>query len=311
VTRADLTAGYQATQTAHAVADFTLAHPETAHVWAGLSNSLIVLAVVDEHALLTMERQAVSQGLEHVLFREPDLLDEATAIAFAPGHATVALLADLEPAGKSPAPDWAGSHQRRARALAERMEACEQTPGQNVLEHGASVREHYRALLDHLEGRVNLNDYDNWRLPAWVDTYREQLLAAQVHYPLVDRYLTIHDCGKPAVLEVDADGRRHFPGHSVSSMRTYRRTYKDRAIDTVADLIEHDLDVHLLKAVDVPAFVQNPNAATHLLVALAEVTANSQMFGGIESTGFKMKFKHLKSRGNALCGSLFDDQTSL
>jgi hypothetical protein len=36
------------------------------------------------------------------------------------------------------------------------------------------------------------------------------------------------------------------------------------------------------------------------MAGLAEVYANSQMFGGTESTGFKIKMKHLERRGKRL-----------
>lgn len=186
------------------------------------------------------------------------------------------------------------------------MEACEQTKGQDVLAHGRSVREHYRALLEHLRGEVDLTEYDNWKLPGWLTQYGPQLLATQAPYAAVDRYLTIHDGGKPAALVVDEDGRRHFPNHPVHSSRTYLETYAETADPLVADLILHDSDIHQLKADGVEEFATNPNAATHLLTGLAEVTANAQMFGGTDSTSFKIKFKALNSRGNALCKLLFD-----
>lgn len=270
-----------------------------------------MLAVPDEAALLNLERTVAARDLCGVLVREPDLLEEATALALAPSAATSELLAQLPLAHGCGDEQAATSAQRRKRSLAERMGACAQAPGQNVLEHGASVREHYRALLDHLEGRVDLGGCGNWKLPTWLEEYGPQLLAAQAPYPLVDRYLSIHDCGKPAVLVVDVDGRRHFPDHSASSVRTYRRAYKEHASDQVADMIANDLRIHTLKADGVAEFAALPDAATHLLAGLAELTSNAAMFGGVDSTGFKIKFKALTSRGNAICRLLFDQSVAL
>ena len=69
-----------------------------------------------------------------------------------------------------------------------------------------------------------------------------------------------------------------------------------------------DMDIHLLKGDGVPEFAIRPEAATLLLTGLAEVHANAAMFGGIESTSFKMKFKHLKRRGNAISRHLTQPQ---
>ena len=117
--------------------------------------------------------------------------------------------------------------------------------------------------------------------------------------------------GKPDVLTIDAEGRRRFPGHSQASVAAYRATYAEQSDDRVADLIEHDLDIHLLKAEGVPEFATNPNAVTHLLAGLAEVTSNAGMFGGIESTSFKIKYKALAARGKALCVLLFGTPDTL
>jgi hypothetical protein len=68
----------------------------------------------------------------------------------------------------------------------------------------------------------------------------------------------------------------------------------------VADLIGMDMDVHLLKAEDIPEFVARPQAAALLLTALAEIHANAAMFGGTESTSFKIKLKHIERRGKQI-----------
>jgi hypothetical protein len=53
-----------------------------------------------------------------------------------------------------------------------------------------------------------------------------------------------------------------------------------------------------MKAEDVEDFCKDPKmACTLLLSALAEVHSNANMFGGIDSTSFKIKWKHLDKRG--------------
>lgn len=310
-------------------------------MWRTRSNSLIVLTAGDEQGLYTLVAKARARGIGYAVFREPDLCDEITAVAFTPSDATRKMLSNQPLVGRGA--DTPGHHllvrralarERRLRELAVRMEGCEQTPGQDVLAHGRSVREHYAVLRAHLEGTLDLGVALNWRLPAWVAAYRPQLAAAAGDEWLVDRYLTLHDAGKPDVVTVDEQGRRRFPGHGQRSPRVYLDTYRpadspagDAADDPaagsgagprggvgardvharVAELIAHDMDIHLLKAAGVEAFCANPNAVVHLLAGLAEVTSNAAMFGGVDSTSFKIKYKQLVSRGNAICAVLFGE----
>lgn len=261
-------------------------------------------------SLTSLQETALSRGITVTEFREPDLGDEITALAFAPSDATRKLLSNLPCAGRSITAETeatAKAREKRLRDMSFAMMDTPQTEGQDVLQHGRSVREHYFALLDHLHGRVNLADYGNWRIPAWLDTHREQILAALPDQHTMATYLTLHDSGKPEVLEVDENGRRHFPGHADASTRVYRETFADEADETVAYLIEHDMDVHLVSAAELPEFIQRPTVFAHLLAGLAEVTSNAAMFGGIESTSFKQKWKRLDQRGRAICRLMFEE----
>ena len=306
VTRADLSAGYQITQTVHAAADFAFAHPAAAARWHDVSNSLIVLAVPDQDGLHALLVKARAKGVTFTVFREPDLADELTAVAFTPSPATRRLLSNVPLAGTRLAEQGPLLERERAlRAVSAAMRDCEQTKGQDVLAHGRSVREHYFALTDHLAGRGDLGGRDNWRLPSWLAEYRDQLAGALLPAVVMDRYLTLHDCGKPSVRTVDAEGRVHFPGHADASRDAYLAL--PGADPLVGQLIADDMTVHQLSAADVPAFASSPTAVSQLLAGVAEVTSNAAMFGGIGSTSFKVKFKHLERRGRAICKELFGD----
>lgn len=292
----------------HAAADFSFSFPDLADRWHAVSNSLIVLTVPDERALHALVAKAEARGLLCGTFREPDLADELTAVAFAPGRETRRLCSNLPLAGRRlSAQDPLVEREHRLRQLSFAMMDCEQTAGQDVLAHGRSVREHYRVLTAHVRGELDLSTAPNWRLPGWVDAYREQLAAALPDDYVMDRYLTLHDCGKPTVRTVDADGRAHFPGHAEASARTYLEVFGAAADPTVSDLIAHDMDAHLLRSEDVPAFAARPTAAGQLLAALSEITSNAAMFGGVDSIGFKVKYKHIDRRGRAVCRALFGD----
>ena len=61
-----------------------------------------------------------------------------------------------------------------------------------------------------------------------------------------------------------------------------------------------DMDIHLLKADGIEEFASRPEAATLLLTSLAEIHSNAAMFGGIDSTSFKIKWKHINKRGKKI-----------
>jgi hypothetical protein len=59
-------------------------HPELLADWHARSNTLVVLAVEDEPALLRLERDAHDGGYRVAAFREPDLGYALTALALEP-----------------------------------------------------------------------------------------------------------------------------------------------------------------------------------------------------------------------------------
>lgn len=173
------------------------------------------------------------------------------------------------------------------------MEACEQTPGLSVLAHGQSVWSYYKDLISHLSSQSELQ-YE-WRLPDWV--YDPLILDKQMDEACMKNYTIFHDCGKPYCRTVDDEGRQHFPDHARVSESTWRSIGGN---EQVAKLISQDMDIHLLKGDGVEAFAQREEAASLLLVGLAEIHSNAAMFGGVESTSFKMKWKQISRRGKAV-----------
>jgi hypothetical protein len=85
VTRADLPAGTQACQAAHAAIDFTFEHPAVAAEWHRDSNTIAILAARNEPDLWSI--RARHGDLAHTVFFEPDLDGQLTAIAFEPAAA--------------------------------------------------------------------------------------------------------------------------------------------------------------------------------------------------------------------------------
>lgn len=300
ITRADLSTGAQLAQTAHVIADFTAQHPTEADTWRTTSNSLIVVAAPTEQTLYNVISKAHLRHVPTTIFREPDYGNEITAVALAPGKQSRRLCANFPLAGTRGAPDTALARERAVRALIEHMEATPQTDTLNVYEHGIMVHQHYEELITYLQGHpASPTFHQRWRLPDWIHTHRAALLADQPDDTTMAHYLTLHDCGKPAALTIDPDGKRHYPNHAATSEHTYR-ALPDTS-PTVAELIGGDMLAHTLTATSMEPFARNPHAAAWLLSALAEIHANATMFGGVDSTSFKIKWKRLNSKGRQIC----------
>lgn len=84
VTRRDLPFGDRATQSSHAAIDFTQQFPSETNEWHKESNYLALLTVADEPELIKLIHKAESLNIKHSVFREPDLDNQITAVAFEP-----------------------------------------------------------------------------------------------------------------------------------------------------------------------------------------------------------------------------------
>lgn len=178
------------------------------------------------------------------------------------------------------------------------MESCYQTPGQNIYQHGLSVRDHLKRIIDFLHGKDSLS---GWRIPSWLVSEKEFLLSRLLPWKVLETYTVYHDVGKPFCRTVDEHGKQHFPNHAEVS----EKVWLDNGGDSqVGRLIRMDMDIHTIKAVHVPEFASRPEAVSLLLTGLAEVHSNAKMFGGIESTSFKIKFGQIDKRGTAIIKEL-------
>jgi len=84
VTRRDLAPGARASQLCHALRAFVESHPEVDRSWYEESNTLVLLEVDDEDALMRLAWRATMTGVPWSMFREPDMNDAATALALGP-----------------------------------------------------------------------------------------------------------------------------------------------------------------------------------------------------------------------------------
>lgn len=182
------------------------------------------------------------------------------------------------------------------------MQVCDQTMGQTIYQHGLSVWTHLERLLS--------GDTDTFRLPQWYIEFREQLISTAHSADILKDYAIWHDLGKPLCVQIDTDGRRHFPDHAKVSEHTWRIAFSDHPhCDSIAVLIGLDMIMHT-ESLDQILTRDIPNRdrvwSSLLLSALAEIHSNAQMFGGIDSTSFKIKWKKLDKLGAKLCKRMFD-----
>lgn len=96
ITRQDLEPGYQAVQSMHALRQFTAEHPEIDKLWFDNSNYLGLLSVEDEVALYKLTEEAQRLNIQFSIFREPDIGNQMTAIALAPGPKSKKLCSRLK-----------------------------------------------------------------------------------------------------------------------------------------------------------------------------------------------------------------------
>ncbi len=96
ITRKDISPGYQAVQSTHAALDFIMQHGEVGTKWHAESNFLCLLSLADERELLELAFKAEQQNIRFTIFREPDVGDQATAIALEPGRASAKLCRNLD-----------------------------------------------------------------------------------------------------------------------------------------------------------------------------------------------------------------------
>jgi hypothetical protein len=178
----------------------------------------------------------------------------------------------------------------RAEIITE-MRSTEQVPGLSVLAHGESVRRRYVDLMRVVSGRPARYE---WRMPEWA--FSSALWNHNFSDKVVREYQVYHDCGKPYCRTEADDGSIHFQDHAQVSADLWRAVGNNDA----AHLMGRDMAIHTMKAGDIPEFIRETGANILLLTALCEVHSNADMFGGISSPGFKMKWKQVDRRGKAI-----------
>lgn len=157
---------------------------------------------------------------------------------------------------------------------------------------------HGSMVVDYFDDLMTLVQQKTWQLPKWFTENAEWIRANLVKDLLLIRtYQQWHDCGKPYCREVDTSGKVHYPNHANISADIWLSLEGDKR---VADLIARDMDCHLLRPADALEFSTTRDALILLITTLCELHANAEMFGGIQSDSFKIKWKRLNKCGNTI-----------
>lgn len=301
ISHSDLPIDYQIPQSNHAAMEFAAKYPAEFYDWHKRSNSIINLNCKNELDLIKFGQKLSSRGIKFAEFREPDIGNELTAIAICPGSEIRKLCSNLPLAGKRINPEARERLNKKSETV-EAMQACEQTSGQTIWQHGESVRDYLMDLIKFLRDPHYTSQY-TWRYPQWILSHSKAILELLPEDHILERYALWHDCGKPFCKTVDENGKAHFPNHAQVSANLFRELYPEQ--QETALLIEMDMDIHLLSADGIDEFAKKPQAAALLLSGLAAIHSNAEMFGDTTSESFKIKWKHIDRRGSAICKKLF------
>lgn len=165
-----------------------------------------------------------------------------------------------------------------------------------MLDHGLSVWKYTQKLIS--------GDTADMKLPSWYTSHKDKILSNLHDEETIRLYNIYHDCGKHLCRTVDAEGKVHYPNHAEVSKQAWLDCGGN---ETIGNLIGLDMMMHTeskeqIKARNLPT----KDLMTLLITSLAECHANAEMFGGLDSTSFKIKFKKIEKTGRFLCNELFN-----
>lgn len=177
------------------------------------------------------------------------------------------------------------------------MRSCLQFRDHDTLQHGISCLDWYTDLNDHLSSGLPLQK--DWRLPDWI---YDPIIPGMM-YPIeqIHRAIKYHDSGKFMCRTVDDQGRQHFPDHARISSELWKLM---GGTELECRLMAMDMDIHMLKGDGIQEFSTRPEAIQLMLIGLSEIHSNAQMFGGIQSDSFKMKWKQIDRRGKQILAKI-------
>ncbi len=100
IVRKDISAGDILAQACHCAIEFSLEHHLITKSWHDISNYIVILEIQNEIELINLIQKASDKKINFSLFREPDMDNQITAIALAPGIDSKKLCSNLSLAFK-------------------------------------------------------------------------------------------------------------------------------------------------------------------------------------------------------------------
>lgn len=289
--------------------EFAIEYPDFHRVWHKESNYVIALAKPDERALFDFAKKLETKGFRVCRFYEPDI-QELTAIAVVPEQGVREACSGIPLAGKINDPviqEHLRNREKLLKNVISEMEDCKNSLGQSVLEHGLSVKDHLFDLIEFLRNPEAHQKF-SWKYPQWIFRHTNNILQNVLDEFTLQKYAVMHDCGKPFCKTIDENGRVHYPGHSLKSFEVFKTFNNDPII---AELIKRDMDMHTMDSSlivednQIRSKEEVKKNVTLLITALSEIHANAELFGGLNSDSFRIKWKQLDRIGNLLLDKCF------
>lgn len=294
--------GYQIPQAIHGAIEFANEFKKEHQEWFTNSNSIITLSAKNERELWQFSERLEEKNIKHSRFFEPDIGYALTSIAIVPGLGVKKLCSNFPLACKNNT--QAQERLNKTFDIIDAMNICHQSDTTNVLEHGISVRDYMFELIGYL--RCNNSLSKNWKLPQWIHKYKKELCDSLLDNYTLNKALIFHDLGKPSSFIIDEYGKSHFMDHANKSADIWLTISDDIKIETI---IRADMDIHKLSAVGIDEFLlkYKTNAVSLLLIGLSAIHSNNESLD-LNNIHFKIKWKHIDRRGNAICNKLFGEK---
>jgi hypothetical protein len=169
------------------------------------------------------------------------------------------------------------------------------------LNHGNLVWHYLQKLIS--------GNWEGMKIPEWYEKNHAYIVSKIHSLEILKKYSINHDCGKHLCKTIDEQGKIHYPKHEEYSCNYWLEHFPEETV--VSWLILNDMFFHTCSSSELDNHnFSEKDLFSLLITSLAEIHANSELFGGIESTSFKVKYKQIDRRGNKVCKTYIAEHDS-